>query len=280
MDKLEPTLAFPLIILAMLGILIVFAPSWILFLAALWASKKLIPKQRRWISWGALLAILFVTPQILNLLIEKEVSKTLSENHFQSSENESTRILAVEVIGSSFVKPALCDTECAALLLSGKIDVYLAVSRERKTNRQKVTSFQFEAREVCPSIDFLSRKYSAELRNTIFALGLQGKCLTSSDSELALADTHIKYTYRERRFLLRKKGLVSGYSVSRRNLETNESCALFYYLPLIMMQILQVILVLMEISRSIFGIDLFLEQNMRRRYVLKVSYQNKITVLD
>jgi hypothetical protein len=212
-----------IILIAVLVMLFVFIPSLVMIWGMSRASKNWVPYKTWWTRWASILIVLFIVPQILNLFIERDVTRLVSQSHGAIPNKVSTRILAVELYNNGKSTRFGCNQDCILLLLSGKIDQYLIVQRPPEHAHPKVTAFTFKKNSDCPFIDgFVDRPLSAKLENTVRELSLSGTCLTASDTTLDEADMFVIYDkVQDFSWLIRPS---SGHqiSVSQRDQNTGE----------------------------------------------------------
>lgn len=214
MDALYAILGFIIIILVTV---IVFIPSLLMVMGLRWAAEKLPSNTNGWVRWGSVLIVMLVTPQIFNNFINRDVTKMLALSQPSADQKISANILAVKPLESRMTNRTICGEDCALLLLSGEIEEYLVVGPSTDSDIKEVTSFKFEETSDCNHINFLGRDIRSNLENIIREMSLSGRCLTSSESTLDIADVLVEYSTIEPddKFLSRTKGLQT--LVSRKN---------------------------------------------------------------
>lgn len=214
MDILSVIFGFLIIIVVML---IVFIPSLLMVMGLRWAAEKLPSNTNGWVRWGSVLMIMLVTPQIFNNFINRDVTNMLALSHPIADQKISVDILAVKPLESRKTKHAMCGEDCALLLLSSEIEEYLVVGPSTESDIKEVTSFKFEETSDCNHINFLGRDIRSKLENIIREMSLSGRCLTSTESTLDIADVLVEYSTiePEDKFLSRTKVLQT--LVSRKN---------------------------------------------------------------
>ena len=167
----------------------IFLPSIAMFFGLSWVSKNKFPKKNRWVRWSGVLLVLFITPQILNKVIERDVQKVVAQSHGVPPHYIGTPVIAVQTHYKEH-----CKSDCVSLLLSGKVEQYLIVQYPTENTNPKVTAYRFEENSECPHIDIFDKsRLSAKLESTVRLLSLSGKCLTARDATLDIADLLITY---------------------------------------------------------------------------------------
>jgi len=167
----------------------IFLPSIAMFFGLSWVSKNKFPKKNRWVRWSGVLLVLFITPQILNKVIERDVQKVVAQSHGVPPHYIGTPVIAVQTHYKEH-----CKSDCVSLLLSGKVEQYLIVQYPTENTNPKVTAYRFEENSECSHIDIFDKsRLSAKLESTVRLLSLSGTCLTTRDAKLDIADLLVTF---------------------------------------------------------------------------------------
>jgi len=220
---MEVLAAIAVILLIILIILVLFIPSLALVFGMGLVSKQCFPRKNLWFRWGGVLVTLLLIPQILNVIIERDITRVFSQSHGEIPSDISGRIVAVAPYSSAKLTILNCGKSCILLLLSGKIDQYLEVQRTSDLVNLNVTAFRFEKNVDCSFMDdFVGRHLSPRLENTIRELSLSGTCLTSRETTLDIADVLVTYDKVQSSSWLMPPIVGQKVSVSQRDHKTDD----------------------------------------------------------